>query len=77
MAQLDSPAGETARLVTGTIDALGVATTWRLVDWKTDVVEPGEWEARRIHYERQVAAYRAIVLRRAGGTVRASVERVA
>jgi ATP-dependent helicase/nuclease subunit A len=77
VAQLDSPPGETARLVTGTVDALGVGTAWRLVDWKTDVVEPGEWEARRVHYDRQVEAYRAIVLRRAGVDVRASVERIA
>ncbi len=76
MAQLDSPSGEAARLVTGTVDALGMGATWRLVDWKTDVVEPGEWEARRLHYERQVEAYRAIVRRHAGTEVQASVERV-
>jgi ATP-dependent helicase/nuclease subunit A len=76
VAQLDAVPDEPARLMTGTVDAIGVGKVWRLVDWKTDAVERAEWEARRAHYGRQVEAYRTIVGRRSGADVRASVERV-
>ncbi|MBA2566015.1 MAG: UvrD-helicase domain-containing protein [Gemmatimonadetes bacterium] len=79
VARLEECGDDPPQLVTGTIDALAIGQAgepWRVVDWKTDVAEGEEWQARERAYARQVEAYRAILMGVLGVESQATVARV-
>lgn len=66
-------------LVTGTVDAVGIAQEgepWQVVDWKTDAVEGEEWSTREAHYRQQVEKYAEILGGLAGVQVRGQLSRL-
>jgi ATP-dependent helicase/nuclease subunit A len=61
----------------GKIDAAALGPDgWRVVDWKSDVVDDAAWLDRSAKYRRQVAAYVQLLTELSGQTAVGSVERV-
>jgi ATP-dependent exoDNAse (exonuclease V) beta subunit len=61
----------------GVIDAAALgADGWRVVDWKTDVVDDAGWAARHEKYARQVDAYVEMLVSLTGKCGTGMVERV-
>jgi ATP-dependent exoDNAse (exonuclease V) beta subunit len=61
----------------GKIDAAALgADGWRVVDWKSDVVDDAAWGARSAAYAKQVGAYVQLLAELSGEKAVGSVERV-
>jgi ATP-dependent helicase/nuclease subunit A len=61
----------------GVIDAAAIGPDgWRVLDWKTDLVEGAEWTERHERYSRQVDAYVELLVALTGQPGQGVVERV-